>query len=203
MLVIGIVVWTAACLGGFVWLWLYSATPGTAGTAQVDWPAETRIERDPRQANLIVLVHPRCPCSRASLAELAEIMARCEGLVTAQVLFFKPSEMPDGWELTDLWHLAAAIPGVRVLADKDGREARRFGASTSGQVLLYDQHGRLMFSGGITVARGHHGESTGRQAIVAWLSHGTADRSSHAVFGCPLFSNHRLSDRSLTREEKR
>lgn len=64
--------------------------------------------------------------------------------------------------------------------------------------MLYDREGLLKFSGGITIARGHRGESTGHQAIVDWLTRGTAERSSDVVFGCPLFS-----DRGLAGEEKR
>ena len=194
----GLVVWAMANSGGFLWLLSASATPGATSVREPTWPRDSQIVPDPARANLVVLVHPRCPCSRASVVELSEIMARCEGLVTAHVLFLKPSSMPDGWEVTDLWHRAASIPGARVRTDAEGREARRFGALTSGQVVLYDRNGLLKFSGGITIARGHRGENAGHQAIVDWLTHGTAERSSEVVFGCPVFS-----DRSLAGEVKR
>lgn len=194
----GLAVWAIASGGGFLWLLSSSATPGATSVREPTWPKDSRVIPDSARANLVLLVHPRCPCSRASVAELSEIMTRCDGLVTAHVLFLKPSPMPDGWEVTDLWHRAASIPSVRVRADAEGREARCFGALTSGQVVLYDRQGRLKFSGGITIARGHRGENAGRQAIVDWLTRETAERSSEAVFGCPLFS-----DRSLAGEEKR
>ena len=194
----GLAVWVIASGGGFLWLLSSSATPGATSTREPAWPAESRIIPDSARANLILLVHPHCPCSRATVAELSEIMARCEGLVTAHVLFLKPSQMPDGWEVSDLWHRAASITGVHVGTDEEGREARRFGALTSGQVVLYDRQGCLKFSGGITIARGHHGENAGRQAIVDWLTRGTPERSSDVVFGCPLFS-----DRILAGKEKR
>lgn len=194
----GLAVWAIASGGGFLWLLSSSATPGATSAREPTWPQSSRVDPDFTRANLVLLVHPHCPCSRATVAELSEIMDRCEGLVTAHVLFLKPSQMPDGWELTDLWYRAASIPGVRVRADAEGREARRFGALTSGQVVLYDRQGLLKFCGGITIARGHRGENAGRQAIVDWLTRGTAERSSDAVFGCPLFS-----DRILAGEEKR
>ena len=194
----GLTVWAIASGGGFLWLLSSSATPGPTSAREPTWPQDSRIIPDSARANLVLLVHPRCPCSRATVAELSEIMARCDGLVTAHVLFLKPSQTPDGWEVSDLWHRAALIPGVHVGTDEEGREARRFGALTSGQVVLYDRQGHLKFSGGITIARGHRGENAGRQAIVDWLTRGTAERSSDAVFGCPLFS-----DQILVGKEKR
>ena len=194
----GLTVWAIASGGGFLWLLSSSSTPGATSTRESTWPQDSRVIPDSARANLVLLVHPRCPCSRATVAELSEIMARCEGLVTAHVLFLKPQQMPDGWEVSDLWHRAALIPGVHVGTDEEGREARRFGALTSGQVVLYDRQGLLKFSGGITVARGHRGENAGHQAIVDWLTRETAERSSDVVFGCPLFS-----DRGLAGKEKR
>ena len=86
------------------------------------------------------------------------------------VVFLKPSSMPDGWEQTDLWKTAAALPNATVVRDDDGREAERFGAATSGQTMLYDARGSLLFSGGITGARAHAGDNAGRSAIVALLN---------------------------------
>ena len=74
------------------------------------------------------------------------------------------------------WRSAAAIPGVTVHVDHDGGEARRFGAETSGFVVLYDAHGELLFAGGITTGRGQAGDN----AETAGIGHrrdklGTAD----------------------------
>ena len=189
----GLAVWAIASGGGFLWLLSSSATPGPTSVPEPTWPQDSRIVPDSARANLVLLVHPHCPCSQASIAELSEIMACCNGLVAAHVLFLKPSQMPDGCKVTDLWHRAASIPGTHVRADAEGREACRFGALTSGQVVLYDREGLLNFSGGITIARGHRGESTGRHAIVDWLTRRTAKRSSEVVFGCPLFSDRALA----------
>ncbi len=133
-----------------------------------------------------MLAHPHCPCTRASVGELARLMTRCEGLLTARVLFFEPPDAPEGWVRTDLWRSAAAIPGVDVLEDESGVEAGRFGATTSGQTVLYDVNGRLLFRGGITGARGHAGDNAGRSAIVSLLTGGTAGRMETSVFGCAL-----------------
>ena len=54
----------------------------------------------------------------------------------------------------------------------------RFGLVSSGHALLYDENGRLLFSGGLTNARGHAGNSVGRNAIVAILND-TAPETDH------------------------
>ena len=141
---------------------------------------------DPSRANLVMAVHPHCPCTRASIEMLARIMTRCRGLVTAHVAFCKPAGFPRDWEQTDLWRSAAAIPDIEVFCDEEGLEGRRFGAATSGHVLLFSPGGELLFSGGITVSRGHEGDNAGRDAVIAFLTVGKADRAQCPVFGCPL-----------------
>ena len=114
------------------------------------------------------------------------------------MLFLKPEGFSNGWEQTDSWRIAAALPGVTAVRDDSGREARRFGAATSGQTLLYDAGGALLFSGGITAARGHAGDNAGRSELVSLLNRGRSDRTrtlnlgqsvhdATSVFGCPLF----------------
>jgi hypothetical protein len=75
---------------------------------------------------------------------------------------------------------------VRALEDPDGEEARRFGASTSGQTLLYSGKGRLLFNGGITASRGHIGPNDGWDAVVSLLQTGTAKHQTTPVFGCSM-----------------
>lgn len=177
--------WAAVVGGGFVVLAAYALTPGEAHDPPARWPAGSRLVPDPNRANLVLLAHPRCPCTRASIAELERIMSRCSGRVTAHVAFFRPKSEPESWAKTDLWRTAAGIPGVKVATDEDGAESARFGAATSGQVLLFDQSGLRVFAGGITPARGHEGDNAGLDAIVSRLSGGEGLRQT-AVFGCPL-----------------
>ena len=112
-------------------------------------------------------------------------MARCQDRLAAHVLFFKPRGFPDGWEKSDLWLNAAAIPGVAVIED-DGGEIALFSAATSGETILYDSHGRLLFHGGITASRGHEGDNQGRDAIVSLLTNKALAQAGSLVFGCPL-----------------
>jgi hypothetical protein len=138
---------------------------------------------------LVLLAHPQCSCTRATLNELAEALARARTRPKTYVLFLKPEGFSNGWERTDLWRSAAALPDVTVIRDDDGREARRFGTATSGQTLLYDSNGTLLFSGGITGARAHAGDNAGRRSLVALLNGDRPDRGRTNVFGCPLFAS--------------
>ena len=188
-----VLVFAAVSISGFIWLSTYNNSPGQCGAVPPDWPAKSRLVMDSNRTNLVLVVHPRCPCSRATIYELSDIMAQCENAVTAHILWLKPQFTSDGWEVTDLWQQAAAIPGVRMVTDYDGVEALNFGAATSGQMVLFDHQGHLVFQGGITVSRGHRGENLGRAAVMDWLTKGTSNCREFCVFGCPLFANRATS----------
>jgi hypothetical protein len=191
----GAAVWGAAvCLGTGI-LIDYENSSGAAANAPLLWPEASRIPRTAGRPHLIMFVHPRCPCSRASIGELALIMARGQEHLTANVLFSKPARFDEPWAKSDLWRRAAAISGVVPMLDEYGAEAQQFAAATSGHVVLYDGAGRLHFSGGITISRGHSGDNAGRSAVVALLNRGEAGGPSgsrpikSSVFGCPLFDD--------------
>ena len=181
-------VWLVLVVGGLSYLLSYENGPGFAASSPQRLPIESRIQGDGVHYTLIMLAHPKCPCTRASIGELASVMAHSQGRVKSFVLFLRPDGFSDSWERTDLWQSAASIPGVEVLTDSDGNEARRFQAATSGQTLLYDASGRLVFSGGITAARGHSGDNAGKSAIVSMVNSETPDQTATPVFGCPLFN---------------
>jgi hypothetical protein len=134
-----------------------------------------------------MLAHPKCPCTRATVEELSKLMAHTQDRLKAFVLFVKPRGVPSDWDHTDLWQSASAIPGVTVLNDDDGVEAIRFDAHVSGQVMVYDREGKLVFQGGITESRGQIGDNAGRSAIEAQVNRGSSERDRTVVFGCPLF----------------
>jgi hypothetical protein len=169
-------------------LWNFQTTPGAAAPSQGAWPAASRIPHDGGRPTLVMVAHPRCACTRASVGELAGLMQRLRGRMSAHVLFVRPAGVPAGWEETDTWRAARRIPGVAVWKDEGGVEAARFAARTSGQVLLYDPAGRLVFSGGITPIRGHLGESVGQKRIVSLVTTGRAESATSRVFGCALGS---------------
>lgn len=187
ILVTACAAWALMIGVGLGFLWSYENTPGPTAAPPSRWPSDSRIQLATDRATLIMLTHPHCPCTRASISELARLMAQAQGRVTAYALFLKPVDSSEDWEKTDLWQSAASIPGVTVVVDDDGVEAQRFHAATSGQTVLYDAEGHLLFSGGITGSRGHSGDNAGRSAIVSLLNIGEAERAETAAFGCPLF----------------
>lgn len=180
------VVWFATAASGMAGLWAYATTPGPRVEGPASWPAETRVSRAAQDSTLVVFLHPHCPCSQATLGELLTVLSRVRHTVHVDVRFYRPAKAEPGWEHTDLWRMAASIPGVVVSADDDGAEAGRFGAMVSGQALLYDAGGRLLFSGGITGARGHAGDNDGALALVSLIDGQTPPASRSRVFGCFL-----------------
>ncbi|QDU08689.1 hypothetical protein [Gimesia aquarii] len=190
---------TALWLGlvgiGMSAMWKYQTTPGEFTQPPRQWPANSQIERNTNRATLVMFAHPHCPCTRASINELALIMAHCAGKLDARVLFFKPTDFPKNWEQTDLWFSAEDIPDVKVFGDRDGSEAKRFHAKTSGYTLLFDSEGQLLFRGGITGSRGHAGENVGRSAIESILISGASGAGQTFTFGCPLLGKKDTCDK--------
>lgn len=187
-------VWLLSLSFGLRSLLSYETTPGASGHPPDSWPSLSKVPRSADQYALVMAAHPNCPCTRASMHELAQIMAATAGKLHAYVLFLKPSKSGSDWDDTPLMRTAAGIPGVTVIQDLDGLEARRFGAQTSGHTLLFDSRGRRLFSGGITGSRGHEGGNGGETAIVRLVKGGRADQNSSFIFGCALTdANDRLN----------
>ena len=165
----------------------FESTPGQAALARASWPAGSGIVRTPDAWTLVMLVHPQCACSRASMKELAQIIEKSPRSLQTYVLVYRPHDFAPGWERTEVYRAAASLPRARVVIDEDGREAKRFGAFTSGQTFLYDAGGRLRFSGGITSLRGHGGANRGTADVIR-LARAPAGKATHPVFGCAIVS---------------
>jgi hypothetical protein len=181
------VLWLIGASGGLWTVWAYENRAGAPADAPGQWPAQSGLPRSSDGPTLVFLAHPRCPCTQASLGELAEVLGRTNPRPKTYVLFLRPESFAAGWEHTDLWRLASALPNATLVRDDDGIEARRFGAVTSGQTLLYDAGGKLTFSGGITGSRGHQGENAGRVELIKVLNGLGGHGGGTSVFGCPLF----------------
>jgi hypothetical protein len=184
-------------LAGFIALWVlavgfgqlklldYSNTPTVGAAPPATWPESSALVKRPGRLTAVMLAHPQCPCTRASIGELAIAAAQAAGRLDIYVVFL---ESP-AFELeSDLWRSALAIPNTKVIADADGAEIQRFGVKASGHTLVYDAAGRLAFSGGVVSARGHAGANRGREAIVELALHNRSSVESSPVFGCALQS---------------
>jgi hypothetical protein len=163
----------------------FASTPGDPGHPPLQWPEGSRIPAAHRPA-LLMAIHPRCPCTRASIEELQQVMARCRGQMEVHLIVVVPSAVSVSWLDTELEREATAIPGVNTYIDRGGIEARRFGTATSGHTLVYNASGHLAFSGGITLARGHAGDNSGQDAVVEAIREGGPAHATHSVYGCPL-----------------
>ena len=178
--------WLFATGYGLAVMWRHGATPGVQALAPLSWPADAAIRQGEGRWTLVMFNHPQCPCSRAGIGELGRILARIGKQVDTHILFYLPSGESEEWARTNLWRSATAIPGVQAIVDPGGKAAAKFGATTSGQVLLYNASGRLVFKGGVTAGRGHAGDSAGQEAIVSLVGGAAADFTTAPVFGCSL-----------------
>lgn len=202
LIVGGLAAWLLTVGAGLTMLWVYADTPGPPAAAAATWPARASVARQTRTPVLLLFLHPHCPCSRATIGELARLLAGAQAPPATYAFFYRPADAEAGWERTDLWDSAAAIPGVHVISDERGAQARVFGAFVSGQTLLYSAAGSLTFSGGITEARGHEGDNPGRTALTSLLTGERADRAQTPVFGCYLHAEADAIPGSATEPER-
>jgi len=185
LLVAGIL-WVCSLVAGFSILAREEFTPVKSTQQKPDFPANSTIRLAQDKPTLLLFVHPLCPCTRATLHELEDLLTSVQNKVAVDIVFTIPDGLPSGWEKEDLYKSAMAIPGVHVLVDQGGREAQRFGVRGSGHTLLYSSSGQLLFSGGITGSRGHEGDNAGQSAVISFILHGHALVSRTPVFGCSL-----------------
>lgn len=177
--------WIAAIGFGFERLFAYSNTSGISANAAA-WPRSATIPLNPQVPTLLAFVHPRCPCSAATVGELEMLEAEMAGKLDIFVVFARPKGRSQSWAQEALWEKASKIPNIHLVHDDGAIEAEKFDARTSGQVFLYGAAGNLVFRGGITPSRGHIGPNEGSDAIRAYLNSGKVALATTPVFGCSL-----------------
>jgi hypothetical protein len=163
--------------------------PASLGVV-ANWPSGSALQRSPDRAILVLFLHPKCPCSRATIHELKRLLAATatapapapDLIVVATV----PPSADESWLNTDTIAESKQIAGAKLYVDRAGHEAARFGATTSGMVMLFDAAGALRFHGGITISRGHEGDSAGRDRLAELLRGERCDLIELPVFGCRL-----------------
>jgi hypothetical protein len=180
-----LIFWTAAIIAGLGYAADYSSRPGSLATApSISGTSLDNVRLRPR---LVVFIHPQCPCSRATVSEIERLSERAPGAFDIEALFYKPEDKPEEWVKTDVWNSVSRIEGAR-LSIVSEKELAPFGTVTSGQVMLYSTADRLVFSGGITRARGHEGYNPGIDSVETYLRTGAATVSENPVFGCIISS---------------
>ena len=189
-LVILSLTWLMASAVGMLLLADYDSKPGHPARPPRQWPSGVSLARNASKPTVLMFLHPRCPCSRASLSELARLAHGERDRLDVSVVFAQPSNVTAEWSQTELWKNAVANGDLHVAIDTDGSLTEQFGAKTSGQVLVYDCKGALRFEGGITPGRGHPGDSFGGSMVREIAAGQTADLPAHcATFGCALSAN--------------
>ena len=91
VVVSGVCIWMVGVCLGMGRLWSYDQTAGAPGRPPETWPQESQITLDPSKFTLVLLAHPKCPCTRATVEELSRLMTNCQGRINAYVLFAIPA----------------------------------------------------------------------------------------------------------------
>ncbi len=186
MLTVLTLCWSAAIAVAFLLLEKYKSTPGEQAASSGTWPTDSALQPERGSYNFVLALNSRCPCSRATVSELAQLLHGQDANPILHVLVYRPSSFPEGWEDSSLLEEVKKIPAARITIDIDAREAERFGIFTSGGLVLFGPRGDRLFQGGITPARGHTGETAAHDAIRARLLGVSSDLYVAPVFGCPL-----------------
>jgi hypothetical protein len=179
-----VVMWLVALAVGFAIAIDFDARPGAASSGDRAWPRQTKLRRAAHGTTLVMFLHPECPCSQASLEELAPVLAASGAESTAHIVIVGAG--PEGPASSNV-ERAKNVAGASVCFDTDGDEARRFGSHTSGDVFIFDANGHSTFAGGITAGRGHQGDNLAAAAAKAAAAGTAAGATQMPVFGCALF----------------
>jgi hypothetical protein len=177
--------WIALAVIGWNALLRHTYQPAPVEEGAIQWPAG---ETEPTSAapTIVVFAHPLCPCTRATLNKLGESIARLPDDRRIEVIFatagLNPADVCDSSTV----RAARRLSRVEVCFDETGEDVRRFGATVSGEVFVFDGEGRRIFHGGITSGRGHEGDSVGQREFERRVCGLTADAFSAPVYGCLL-----------------
>jgi hypothetical protein len=180
-------IWVGLIVYGSLRVMTHELTPArAAGSPSVSATSNSPVSESAATATLIMFVHPLCPCSQASVAELGRLLRSADGRLVAKIYFV----VPDGLEIdpreSDLWKAAVTLPNTTLLIDRDGAAAK-FGAIASGQTFVFNADHTLRFTGGLTAARGKTGQTNGTRALLNLLEGGANQPLIESpVFGCSL-----------------
>lgn len=177
--------WLTLCVAQCAALVDFSLTPGNdtrppnRDVSASAWPA-------PSEFRAIVALHPKCPCSWATLTELDHLLRAADGRLACRLLCFRPKDAADDFCDTRLMKAAANLLHTQIVIDPEAKQASQLGMTTSGAMVIYDAAGQLAFYGGVTTARGHAGPSLVTESIERLLDDGLMPVSCHPAYGCSL-----------------
>jgi hypothetical protein len=106
-------------------------------------PYDTTLALERSKATVVLVLDASAPSAEVTLGELRRTIAGREETLVAHVVFVVKT---DEFVARSVWGEATSIPGVHVLRDAGGAEAKRHSA-TSGTTVLYRADRRLLFRG--------------------------------------------------------
>jgi hypothetical protein len=181
-------IWISLLFVGHLVLYEYELTPSPLANTKRVFPQVSNVQLAHGRQNIVMFLHPGCPCSEATVDEFHELMREGEKDSVGTVVLYMPPEKEAEWSLAPIIQSVKRIRNVTIEYDTDGSQAETFGVTTSGHVLIYDGRGVLQFTGGITGSRGHTGDNhyfdLAKQCILARR----AKYTTTPVFGCALRS---------------
>lgn len=183
---LAVAVWVLLAVAGLGALSLYGFTGSLPARAALQWPSNGLLALDPARPTLFLFLHPRCPCSSASITELDRVLSQSSGDFRTYAILTVPPGVDEDWEAGRNLEAAKLLPETTVVFDRGGALARSFGARDSGTLLAFAPDGAHLFAGGLTVSRGHEGESLGSLALQDLAAGVTPRQVASPVFGCPL-----------------
>ncbi len=186
LLVVAYGLWAALLFTGHVVLFEYEMTEGPLANSKRIFPEKSSVQLTHGRQNIILFLHPACPCSAASVDEFRDLMREGEKDSVGKVVFFMPPDQESEWSLLPLISSVKRIPNVSIVYDTNGAESDLFGATTSGHVFIYDSRGVLQFSGGITGSRGHTGDNKNFEIAKNTIIARNPKYATTPVFGCSL-----------------
>ncbi len=184
-------IWSGVLLVGFWWQAHYGLVAGAQAATPASWPEDCGLHIEAGCPRLVMAMHPKCPCTLATIEELSRIRARLGPGVQVTVLCYVPRDGDASWLETRNCSNVRRIPNASLVPDTEGEIAARFGMHTSGHVAYFDGRGSLIYSGGVTPSRGMIGSNPGTDAILCGSTvrrpdQGKSARSACPIFGCPL-----------------
>ena len=179
-----VVLWFIALAVIYGKLAVYSQSPEGLGTPPM--AAVANVSVHPEKYTLAVYIHPKCPCTQATLYEVERLMTKVRDEVALSFYIFGASDAPSVWFEGTLDQLEQKFPDSLVIRDIDGEYSKSAGASVSGSTVLYTPDGVPVFWGGVTSGRGHSGDNLGSDSILSIARGLEPTRSEAPVYGCRI-----------------
>ncbi len=190
-----VVIWITAMFGGAVVVARYGLGEGAKDRVLTCLPEDLRETSASDVQHLFVFLHPRCPCSRATVQEFLSIVDRIDDRCDCTAYLVCPGDTGREFAEGKILEALRTSKKINIVYDLGGDSAKRMGVRTSGHTFLFSASGNLLFEGGITGARGQIGENGGKHGLSDKLASPGKTLFRWPVYGCPTQSPDQMPDR--------